>query len=248
MTTMTRYAASAVAPEIFAWLESALPFSGRRPHHLREARAGQARRPAERVPLWRRVPHRGAAGRCRGHQGERELHQWHPGDPRADREVHVAAPGTDLVQRQQVVGWSRDHAVARHKARGPVSSVGLGVRSPTVSTERPIAPTGPSRARTGRRRRRPTASSFVHIGQSTVRLARRDTERLRAFDEVTQVQRCRHGVADGHRRACSAVVERLQRRRRAVGVSCSAAPLPWLSGLKSACHFDFGSGAAHPIE
>lgn len=28
MTTMTRYPASTVAPEIFAWLESALPFSG----------------------------------------------------------------------------------------------------------------------------------------------------------------------------------------------------------------------------
>ena len=28
MTTMTRYPGSAVAPEIFAWLESALPFGG----------------------------------------------------------------------------------------------------------------------------------------------------------------------------------------------------------------------------
>ncbi|WP_198047124.1 hypothetical protein [Kutzneria sp. 744] len=84
------------------------------------------------------------------------------------------------------------------------------------------------------------------------RPARRDTERLRAFDEVTQVQRRRHGVADELPGGARDPVQHIGKARVAGdtsdGVEQSACPAPRLSGLKSRCHFDFGSGAAHPIE
>jgi len=139
MTTMTRYPAATMAPEIFAWLESAMPFSGWRSVPVEEYSdergyvlraelpdrnpekdisvtvadgaltiAAKREQPSTRASRANSAtaacPARSHCPPASGGRGERELQQWNPGDPCADREVLDAAPGAGFVHRQEVVG------------------------------------------------------------------------------------------------------------------------------------------------